>query len=123
MKAIEDCKQGLDKNEYVGWVLMDLSKAFDALFHCLMLAKLHAYGVTNSACNFISGYLSFRSQRVKIGQSKSDWLKLRDVFRKGSVLGPLPFTLFVNDLFNFLNALCKLYNYADNTHFPLVTST
>ncbi len=65
MSAIEDCKQSLDNN--VGWVLMDLSKAFDALPQGLMLAKLHAYGITNSAYNFISDYmyLSFRSQRVQ----------------------------------------------------------
>ena len=41
MRAIEDCKQGLDNNAYVGWVLMNLRKAVDALPHDLMLAKLH----------------------------------------------------------------------------------
>ncbi len=60
MSAVEGCKQSLDNNEYVGWVLMDLSIAFDALPHDPMLAKLQAYAVTNSACKSILDYLSFR---------------------------------------------------------------
>ena len=59
MSAIEDSKQSLNNNEYVEWVLVDPSKAFDALPNGLMLAVLHAYGVTNPACNFISDYLTF----------------------------------------------------------------
>ena len=96
---------------------MNLSNAFNALPHGRMLAKLQAYGATNSACKFISDYLSSRSQRVKIGHSKSDWSKIKRVVPQGSVLGPLRFNIFLNDLFYFLGGLCKLYNYADDNTF------
>ncbi len=82
MCAVEDCKQRLDNNAYVGWVLMDLTTALDALPHGLMLVRLQAYEITNTAYKFISDYLSSRSQRVKIGHSKSGWLKLKELFRK-----------------------------------------
>ncbi len=80
MSSIEYFKQSLNNNECVGLVLMDLSKGLDALPHGM---KLHAYGGTNSAYNFISNYLSLTSQVVlsRLG-IKSDRLRLREVFHK-----------------------------------------
>jgi hypothetical protein len=58
-KAIEDVKYSLDNGEHVGWVLMDLSKAFDALPHMLMIAKMRLYGASETACRLIINYLTF----------------------------------------------------------------
>ncbi len=60
IKAIEDVKCSLDNGEHVEWVLMDLSKAFVVLPYGVMLAKLRAYDISESACKFISSYLSSR---------------------------------------------------------------
>ncbi len=114
MKAVEDWKLALDNKEHVGCVLMDLSKAFDALPHCLLLAKLRAYGVSKSACLLILNYLSMRKQRVKIGNHRSDWQLIKRGVPQGSITGPLLFNIFLNDLFYFLQDHCNLYNYADD---------
>ncbi len=98
----------------MGWVLMDLSKAFDALPHGLMIAKLRACGISESACRFISSYLSSRKQRVKVGGDKGEWQYLKCGVLQGFVLEPLHFNIFQNDLFYFLVSLCILYNYADD---------
>ena len=88
---------------------MDLSKAFDCLPHGLLIAKLHAYGLDVSACELLADYLRHRKQHVKIGTARSSWMELT----KGSILGPLLFNIFINDLFLFIEN-CTLYNYADD---------
>ena len=93
---------------------MDLSKAFDALPHGLLIAKLKAYGLSVSACQLISNYLSCRRQRVRLGNVKSDWQLLKRGVPQGSVMGPLLFNIFKNDIFYFLEDHCILYNYADD---------
>ena len=72
-KLIQDSKSALDKGEFVGMILMDLSKAFDCLPHRLLLCKLRYYGITDDACTLFMSYLSQRKQRVKIGRSRSCW--------------------------------------------------
>ena len=113
IKFIEDAKSALDKGEYVGALFMDLSKAFDCLPHGLLIAKLHAYGFSESSCELLASYLTDRNQRVKIGNTRSDWLPLSKGVPQGSILGPLLFNVFMNDLFYFIER-CLLYNYADD---------
>ena len=64
------------KGDFVGTILMDLSKAYYCLPHDLLVAKLEAYGVGKAALNLISNYLSHRKQRTKIGSSYSDWYEI-----------------------------------------------
>jgi hypothetical protein len=123
LKFITSWKLSLDKNHYFGAVLMDLSKAFDCLPHGLLIAKLRAYGFTDHACLLLCSYLQNRHQRVKIGSTKSDWLLLNKGVPQGSILGPILFNIFINDMFYFIKSAILL-NYADDNtiisdHFEL----
>ena len=113
VKCIEDWKSALDENKYVGVLFTDLSKAFDCLPHGLLLAKLRAYGLNTPACNLIASYLSNRKQRVKIGNVRSKWIRLSKGVPQGSILGPLLFNVFINDMHMFIKEF-TLYNYADD---------
>ena len=73
IRFIEDLKSALDKNMKIVAVFMDLSKAFDCLPHGLLIAKLHAYGLSTAACHLMFSYLKGRRQRVKISNSRSSW--------------------------------------------------
>ena len=113
LKLIEDIKSALDKGHKTGAVFMDLSKAFDCLPHALLLAKLNAYGLSTAACELMSSYLNQRMQRVKISNCRSSWKMLNKGVPQGSILGPLLFNVFMNDMFLFMER-CNLYNYADD---------
>ena len=81
---------------------MDLSKAYDCLPHDLLLAKLSAYGFDESAIRLIANYLSNRYQQVKIRSTFSSYLEMLRGAVQGSILGPILFNLFINDLIFFI---------------------
>ena len=117
LKMIEDCKAALDRHEHIGLILMDLSKAFD----CppppppqLLLSKLYFCGLSKNACTLLKSYLQNRRQRVKLESARSEWSILQKGVLQGSVLGPLLFNVFMDDLFFKLCDRCSLYNYADD---------
>ena len=96
----------------MGAVLMDLSKAFDCLSNDLIIAKLAAYGLGDGALQIIYSYLKNRKQSVKV---KSVISLLRVILAgvpQGSLLGPLLFNIFMNDMFCFITS--NLHNFADD---------
>lgn len=111
----EHWKQSLDKGNRTIAIFLDLSKAFDTINHELLVEKLHRYyNFDSSSRALIECYLKERFCLVKQGELKSVMESLRTGVPQGSILGPLLFIIFVNDL-NYLNVSSKLYQYADDT--------
>ena len=110
---LEKWKNILEKGKYFGAVFMDFSKAFDTINHDLLIAKLEAYGFSNNALLFMLSYLKNRSQRVSINSSFSTWKEIIGGAPQGSILGPLLFNVFQNDIFYFENR-AFISNYTDD---------
>ena len=110
----EHWKKELDKRNIITAIATDLSKAFDCVPHKLLLEKLQFYGMDDQGVSLLHSYLTSRYQRVKLDDTFSAWTGVAAGLPQGSILGPLLFNIFRNDL-NFAIERCKLMNYADDT--------
>ena len=110
---LEMWKKVLDKGGYICAIFMDLSKAFDTLNHNLLIAKLGANGFETDALRYMKSYLTNRKQRVRVNKTFSEWERITTGVPQGSILGPLLFNIFLNDLFLFVSNV-SLSNYADD---------
>ena len=87
----------MDKGNVVGMILLDLQKAFDTVNHTILLTKLKCIGLSGSAVNWFSSYLSDRQQLVDVSGTFSPEAKIECGVPQGSIFGPLLFLIYVND--------------------------
>ena len=94
-------------------IFLDISKGFDKVWHDGLLHKLKAYGVQGELFSLLTNYLQKRKQRVLLNGQTSEWREIISGVPQGSVLGPLLFLMYINDLPDGITSLCKIF--ADDT--------
>jgi len=105
----------------VGSIFFDLEKAFDSIYHSLLIKKHPLYGILGKSKLLIESYLTNRYQRVQLNnplidvKSDSKWKKVKRGIPQGSILGPLLFILYINDLPKAIMQKATLIIFTDDT--------
>ena len=115
IKIIDSIYDSFNQNKYTLGVFIDLSKAFDTIYHNILIDKLISYGMKNNSLKWFSNYLSNRKQFIQAGAIKTSSLDIICGVPQGSILEPLLFIIYVNDLCN-VSKIFEPIIFADNTN-------
>jgi hypothetical protein len=115
IEIMDNIYSWLEEGYYVAGIYFDLSKAFDTVDHSILLHKLYYNGVRGTAFNWFKDYLSNRKQYTCVGNVNSSLSDIVCGVPQGSVLGPLLFLLYINDIAN-ASSITKPRIFADDTY-------
>ena len=112
LTAIEDWSALIEEGKAFDLIHTDISKAFDSVLHTQLINKLKAMGITGEVLGWIKSFLTNRKQKVAVEGEMSLWTDVKSGIPQGSVLSPILFVVFINDMPNSVLGICNMF--ADN---------
>jgi len=115
MQLVDQINNSFEHDQYTLGVFIDLSKAFDTVDHEILIAKLENYGIKGNNLNWFKSYLKNRKQFIRVENISTDFQEIVCGVPQGSILGPLLFLIYINDLKDASNILNSIM-LADDTN-------
>ena len=113
LNVMDSWTKVLDRGESIDIVYLDFMKAFDTMPHERLIGKLKSYGIEYYTLRWIQAFLSDHVQQISVSGINSEWANVTNGIPQGSVLGPILFVLYINDLPE--NIVSNVYIFADDT--------
>jgi len=120
LECVNDWSLALNYKQSVDCIYIDFAKAFDSVVHSKLCAKLAAIGIKGKLLNWIVSFLSCRTQQVKVGGQLSSTVNVISGVPQGSVLGPLLFLVYINDLVDVFDSKLEVKLFADDVKIYIV---